>query len=97
MAANKIVSNFILLPLSKLYGLGVGIRNIMFKWHILKQRKFDVPVIVVGNIAAGGTGKTPHTEYVINLLKYNYHIGVISRGYKRKTKGFVLALSLIHI
>lgn len=93
MAANKIVSNFILLPLSKLYGLGVGIRNIMFKWHILKQRKFDVPVIVVGNIAAGGTGKTPHTEYVINLLKYNYHIGMISRGYKRKTKGFVLATS----
>lgn len=93
MAANKIVSNCILLPLSKLYGLGVGIRNIMFKWHILKQRQFDVPVIVVGNIAAGGTGKTPHTEYVINLLKYNYHIGMISRGYKRKTKGFVLATS----
>lgn len=93
MAANKIVSNFILLPMSKLYGLGVGIRNIMFKWHILKQRKFDVPVIVVGNIAAGGTGKTPHTEYIINLLKYNYHIGMLSRGYKRKTKGFVLATS----
>lgn len=93
MAANKIVSNFILLPMSKLYGLGVGVRNIMFKWHILKQRTFDVPVIVVGNIAVGGTGKTPHTEYVINLLKYNYHIGVISRGYKRKTKGFVLATS----
>lgn len=93
MAANKIISNFILLPMSKLYGLGVGVRNIMFKWHILKQRKFDVPVIVIGNIAAGGTGKTPHTEYVINLLKYNYHIGMISRGYKRNTKGFVLATS----
>ncbi|MDE6317468.1 MAG: tetraacyldisaccharide 4'-kinase, partial [Muribaculaceae bacterium] len=79
MAANKIVSNFILLPLSKLYGMGVGIRNIMFKWHILKQRQFNVPVIVVGNIAVGGTGKTPHTEYVINLLKHNYHIGMISR------------------
>lgn len=93
MAANKAISNFILLPLSKLYGMGVGLRNIMFKWHILKQRKFDVPVIVVGNIAVGGTGKTPHTEYIINLLKYNYHIGMISRGYKRKTKGFVLATS----
>ncbi|MBD5258024.1 MAG: tetraacyldisaccharide 4'-kinase [Barnesiella sp.] len=93
MAANKIVSNCILLPLSKLYGMGMGIRNIMFKWHILKQRKFDVPVIVVGNIAVGGTGKTPHTEYIINLLKHNYHIGMISRGYKRKTKGFVLATS----
>lgn len=93
MAANKVISNFVLLPLSKLYGLGMGIRNVMFKWHILKQRRFDVPIVVVGNIAVGGTGKTPHTEYVINLLKQNYHIGMISRGYKRKTKGFVLATS----
>lgn len=93
MARNKFVSNFILLPLSKLYGMGVGVRNIMFKWHILKQRKFDIPVVVVGNIAVGGTGKTPHAEYVINLLKYSYHIGLISRGYKRKTKGFVVATS----
>lgn len=93
MAKNKIVSNCILLPMSKIYGMAVGIRNIMFKWHILKQRKFDIPIIVIGNIAVGGTGKTPHTEYVINLLKYDYHIGVISRGYKRATKGFVLATS----
>lgn len=93
MAKNKIVSDFILMPLSKLYGFGVAVRNILFKWHILKEREFDIPVIVVGNIAVGGTGKTPHTEYIINLLMYNYHIGVISRGYKRKTKGFVLATS----
>jgi len=65
----------------------------MFKWHILKQREFPVPVIVVGNISVGGTGKTPHTEYIIDLLRYKYHIGVLSRGYKRKTKGFVLATS----
>lgn len=65
----------------------------MFKWHILKQREFPVPVVVVGNISAGGTGKTPHTEYVIDLLRYKYHIGMLSRGYKRKTKGFVLATS----
>lgn len=93
MAPNKFVSNFILLPLSKAYGFGVGFRNLMFKWHILKQRTFDVPVIAVGNLAVGGTGKTPHTEYIISLLRHNYHIGVISRGYKRKTKGFVLATS----
>jgi tetraacyldisaccharide 4'-kinase len=93
MAKSKIVNTCILLPISKLYGFGMSVRNIMFKWHILKQRKFNVPVVVVGNIAVGGTGKTPHTEYVINLLKYSYHIGVISRGYKRKTKGFVLATS----
>ena len=61
--------------------------------HILKQREFPVPVVVVGNISAGGTGKTPHTEYVIDLLRYKYHIGMLSRGYKRKTKGFVLATS----
>ena len=65
----------------------------MFKWHILKQKEFPVPVVVVGNISAGGTGKTPHTEYVIDLLRYKYHIGMLSRGYKRKTKGFVLATS----
>lgn len=82
-----------LLPLSKIYGFAVGVRNIMFKWHILKQREFPVPVVVVGNISAGGTGKTPHTEYVIDLLRYKYHIGMLSRGYKRKTKGFVLATS----
>lgn len=81
----------ILLPMSKLYGLGVAVRNLMFKWHILKQREFPVPVVVVGNIGVGGTGKTPHTEYVIDLLRYKYRIGMLSRGYKRKTKGFVLA------
>jgi len=83
----------LLLPLSKIYGFAVGVRNLMFKWHILKQREFPVPVVVVGNISAGGTGKTPHTEYVIDLLRYKYHIGMLSRGYKRKTKGFVLATS----
>lgn len=88
---NRVVSNMILLPLSKLYGFGVWVRNLMFKWHILKQREFPVPVVVVGNIGVGGTGKTPHTEYIINLLRYKYHIGVLSRGYKRATKGFVLA------
>lgn len=80
-----------LLPLSKLYGFAVGLRNLMFKWHILKQREFPVPVIVVGNVSVGGTGKTPHTEYIIDLLRYKYRIGMLSRGYKRKTKGFVLA------
>lgn len=77
--------------MSKLYGAGVWIRNLMFKWGVLKQRTFDVPVVVVGNLSAGGTGKTPHVEYIIDLLKYKYHIGMVSRGYKRKTKGFVLA------
>lgn len=84
----------VLLPLSKLYGFGVGVRNLMFKWGILRQREFPVPVVVVGNIGVGGTGKTPHTEYIVNLLRYKYRVAVLSRGYKRTTKGFVLATRL---
>lgn len=91
MAPNKFISTVVLLPLSKLYGAGVYLRNLMFRLGVLRQREFDVPVLVVGNIAVGGTGKTPHTEFVIDALRYRYRIGVISRGYKRKTKGFVLA------
>lgn len=91
MKANKFVSTVILWPLSKVYGAVIAMRNRLFDWGLLKQREFDVPVIVVGNIAVGGTGKTPHTEYIVDLLRYNYRIGVLSRGYKRSTKGFVLA------
>lgn len=85
------ILNIVLLILSKIYGLVVWLRNKFFDWNILKQQTFDIPVIAVGNIAVGGTGKTPHTEYIISLLSSRFNIGVISRGYKRKTKGFVLA------
>lgn len=91
MARNKLLSTLLLLPLSKLFGLGVAVRNYMFDRGILKQTRFDIPVIVVGNIAVGGTGKTPHVEYIVNLLRDSYRIAVLSRGYRRKTKGFVLA------
>ncbi len=77
-----------LLPLAWLYGVGVGLRNKLFDTKILKQHKFDIPVICVGNITVGGTGKTPHVEYLINLLSPRYKVAVLSRGYKRKTKGF---------
>lgn len=81
-----------LLPLSWVYGFIVFIRRKLFDWNILKREKFDIPVICVGNITVGGTGKTPHIEYLIRLfLKNKYRIAVLSRGYKRKTKGFVLA------
>lgn len=80
-----------LLPLSWLYGLGVRIRNLCFDFGLLKSRSFEVPVIDVGNLTVGGTGKTPHTEYLINLLRKKYKVAVLSRGYKRKSKGFVLA------
>ncbi|MDD2590845.1 MAG: tetraacyldisaccharide 4'-kinase [Fermentimonas sp.] len=79
-----------LLPLSWLYGTGVNFRNWLFNKKVLKQRKFDIPVICVGNITAGGTGKTPHIEYLIRLLSPKFRVAVLSRGYKRKTKGFLI-------
>lgn len=78
-------------PLSWLYGLVVGFRNMLFEMGILKSRSFNVPVISVGNITVGGTGKTPHVEYLIRLLKDASKVAVLSRGYKRKSHGFVIA------
>lgn len=83
-----------LLPLSWLYGLGVAFRNWLFNKNILKQQTFDLPVINVGNLTVGGTGKTPHVEYLIRLLSPVTQVAVLSRGYKRKTKGYRLASSL---
>lgn len=91
MEGNLIRINEWLLPLSWLYGLGVRLRNELFEMGILKSRSFDIPVISVGNITVGGTGKTPHTEYLIRLLRPQYKVAVLSRGYKRKSKGFILA------
>jgi tetraacyldisaccharide 4'-kinase len=73
------------------YGLVVGVRNLLFNWGILPSEEYQVPVISVGNLSIGGTGKTPHTEYLIKLLKQKYRIAVLSRGYKRRSKGFLLA------
>ena len=80
-----------LTPLSWLYGLGVGIRNQLFELGILRQNSFDVPVISVGNITVGGSGKTPHVEYLIRLLQDKAQVAVLSRGYKRKSNGYQLA------
>jgi tetraacyldisaccharide 4'-kinase len=91
MEGDFIRTNKWLLPLSWLYGLGVKLRNTMFDIGILKSRAFDVPVISVGNITVGGTGKTPHVEYLIAMMKDRFRVAVLSRGYKRKSKGFVLA------
>lgn len=84
-------AKMLLKPLSKVYGAVTWTRNKMFDMGVLKQREFDIPIVTVGNIAVGGTGKTPHTEYIINLLRRSRRVGVLSRGYKRHTKGFVLA------
>lgn len=87
----RIIETILLTPLACLYGAVTFIRNKMFDYNILKSEQFDIPVVSIGNVAVGGTGKTPHTEYIISLLKDSHNIAVLSRGYKRKTKGFVLA------
>lgn len=91
MRHNRITDTLILKPLSWVYGSVMSLRNRMFDIGMLKMQEFPVPVVVIGNIAVGGTGKTPHTEYVVDMLRREYHIGVLSRGYRRRTKGFILA------
>lgn len=78
-------------PLSWLYGLAVSLRNWLFNVGLLHQQSYDIPVIAVGNITVGGTGKTPHVEYLVRLLHKLTKVAVLSRGYKRKSKGYVLA------
>lgn len=91
MASRSTAAKVILLPLSKLYGAGTWVRNKMYDWNVFKQTSFSIPVICIGNIAVGGTGKTPHTEYVVQMLREHYRVAILSRGYRRHTKGFVLA------
>ena len=81
----------ILFPFAILYGFITGIRNFLFDKGILKSFSFDVPVIAVGNLSVGGTGKTPQIEYLIRLLSPKYKVATLSRGYKRQSNGFVLA------
>ncbi|TRX25092.1 tetraacyldisaccharide 4'-kinase [Flavobacterium franklandianum] len=83
----------ILFPFAILYGFITSIRNFLFDRGILKSYSFDVPIIAVGNLSVGGTGKTPQIEYLIRLLSPKYKVATLSRGYKRKSKGFVLANS----
>lgn len=87
------ILRFMLTPMSWFYGMGVGVRNKFFDWGLIKEVGFDVPVVGVGNITIGGTGKTPHVEYILECLRYQKNIAVLSRGYKRKTKGFIIASS----
>ena len=81
----------LLLPIALLYHIVLSIRHKLYDWHILKSKRFEKPVICVGNLNLGGTGKTPHTEYLIRLLKNDYRVATLSRGYGRRTKGFKLA------
>lgn len=91
MEGNLIKINEWLLPLSWLYGVGSDFRNMLFNTGILSSKSYSIPIINVGNITAGGTGKTPHIEYLIRLLSERYRVAVLSRGYKRRSRGYVLA------
>lgn len=81
----------LLFPFSLLYWLGIAVRNYLYDKQILKSSSFGLPLICVGNLSVGGTGKSPMVEYLIRLLESQYHIATLSRGYKRKTKGYALA------
>ena len=83
----------LLLPISLIYHIVLTIRHKLYDWHILKTTRFEKPVICVGNLNLGGTGKTPTVEYLINILHDNYRVATLSRGYGRKTKGFFQAES----
>ena len=83
----------LLLPISLIYSFVLYIRHKLFDWGILKSKSYDIPNICIGNLNLGGTGKTPHIEYLVRLLSDKYNIAVLSRGYGRKTKGFILANS----
>ncbi|WP_409415597.1 tetraacyldisaccharide 4'-kinase [Flavobacterium sp. PS2] len=81
----------LLFPFSILYGIITSIRNFLFDKGVLKSTSFDIPIIAVGNLSVGGTGKTPQIEYLIRLLSNTYQVATLSRGYKRQSEGFVLA------
>ena len=81
----------LLFPFAILYGFITSLRNYLYDKGILKSYSFDIPMIAVGNLSVGGTGKTPQIEYLIRLLSPNYKVATLSRGYKRKSEGFVLA------
>jgi tetraacyldisaccharide 4'-kinase len=82
---------YLLFPFSLVYGGVIMLRNFLFDKKIYKSVSFNFPIICVGNLATGGTGKTPMTEYLIEILQQKYTVATLSRGYKRKTKGFAIA------
>ncbi len=89
--ADNNLLTLLLYPFSLLYGLAVWFRNMLFDYQLIKSREFRIPIISVGNITVGGTGKTPLIEYIIGILKKDNNVATLSRGYKRKTRKFILA------
>ncbi|HUX95471.1 MAG TPA: tetraacyldisaccharide 4'-kinase [Bacteroidales bacterium] len=87
----------LLYPVSVVYGLITSIRNFLYNTGVLPSVEFRIPVICVGNITVGGTGKTPHTEYLADLLRKDFKVAVLSRGYKRKSRGFRIVTSALTV
>jgi tetraacyldisaccharide 4'-kinase len=88
---DNILLVILLYPFSLIYGFMVSVRNILFDYHVLSSREFSIPLISVGNITVGGTGKTPHIEYLVRLLRTEFRVATLSRGYSRKSQGFQIA------
>lgn len=83
------ILKILLAPLAALYGVGIAIRNGLYNLGLLRGVSFSIPVISIGNLSVGGTGKTPHTEYLVRLLHEYLKIGILSRGYRRKSIGYI--------
>lgn len=81
----------LLFPFSMVYSIVVFLRNRFYDWGLFGSKSYKTPIICIGNLSVGGTGKTPMVELLISFLYQNYKVAVLSRGYKRKSKGFVLA------
>ena len=79
---------FLLYPFSFIYYIITTVRNILYDYQIFKSKKHKIPIICVGNLSMGGTGKTPHTDYITKLLEKKYNLAIISRGYGRRSSGF---------
>ena len=93
MFSNFFLKSFriLLLPFALVYWLVIAIRNWMYNKKILHSTSFALPLICVGNLSVGGTGKSPMVEYLVRLLKDQFKVATLSRGYKRRTKGYALA------
>jgi tetraacyldisaccharide 4'-kinase len=89
MGFQEILAKIFLFPLSLLYGIGVNFRNFLYQTKMIKSVRFDIPTIAIGNLSVGGAGKTPHVEYLIELLQPYLNVATLSRGYKRETQGFL--------
>ena len=85
------ILRYILFPFTPIYFIATWLRNKLYDWGLKKSMSYDLPVICVGNLSVGGTGKTPMIEYLVNVLKDDFKVATLSRGYKRKTDGFQLA------